>query len=71
MAGGGIKPGIQIGKTDEFGFHITEDPIHVHDIQATIMHCLGLDHERLTYHHAGRDFRLTDVFGKVVEKILA
>ena len=71
MAGGGIKPGMTIGATDDFGFHITEDPIHVHDIQATILHTLGFDHERLTYHHAGRDFRLTDVHGKVVQKILA
>ena len=71
MAGGGIRPGMTIGATDDFGFHITEDPIHVHDIQATILHTLGFDHERLTYHHAGRDFRLTDVHGKVVQKILA
>jgi len=70
MAGGGIKPGMTIGATDDFGFHITEDPIHVHDIQATILHTLGFDHERLTYHHAGRDFRLTDVHGKVVREIL-
>ena len=71
MAGGGIKPGMTIGATDDFGFHITEDPIHVHDIQATILHTLGFDHERLTFHHAGRDFRLTDVHGKVVKEILA
>ncbi len=71
MAGGGIKPGISVGATDDFGFHITEDPIHVHDIQATILHTLGFDHERLTYHHAGRDFRLTDVHGKVVPQLLA
>lgn len=71
MAGGGIKPGMTIGATDEFGFHIVENPIHVHDIQATILHTLGFDHERLTYHHAGRDFRLTDVHGKVVREILA
>jgi len=71
MAGGGIKPGISVGATDDFGFHITEDPIHVHDIQATILHTLGFDHERLTFHHAGRDFRLTDVHGKVVRQLLA
>ena len=71
MAGGGIQPGMTIGATDDFGFHITEDPIHVHDIQATILHTLGFDHERLTFHHAGRDFRLTDVHGKVVHQILA
>lgn len=70
MAGGGIRPGMTLGQTDDFGFHVTESPIHVHDIQATVMHCLGFDHERLTYHHAGRDFRLTDVQGHVVQDIL-
>jgi hypothetical protein len=71
MAGGGIKPGISYGATDDFGFHVTENPVHVHDLQATILHCLGFDHERLTYHHAGRDFRLTDVHGHVVKELLA
>ena len=71
MAGGGIKPGTSIGKTDDVGFHPTEDPIHVHDIQATILRCLGFDHEKLTFHFQGRDFRLTDVYGNVIEKILA
>lgn len=71
MAGGGIRPGMSIGRTDEFGFNIVEDPIHVHDLQATMLHCLGFDHERLTYHHAGRDFRLTDVHGHVVRQILS
>ncbi len=71
MAGGGIKRGFSYGATDDLGFHVVENPVHVHDIQATILHCLGLDHERLTYHHAGRDFRLTDVSGHVVEGILA
>jgi hypothetical protein len=71
LAGGGIRPGVTYGATDELGFHVTEDPVHIHDIQATILHCLGLDHERLTYHHAGRDFRLTDVHGRVVREILA
>lgn len=71
LAGGGIKPGITYGATDDFGFHITEKPVHVHDLQATILHTLGFDHERLTYHHAGRDFRLTDVHGSVVRDILA
>jgi hypothetical protein len=71
MAGGSIKPGLSIGKTDDFGFHPTEDAVHVHDVQATILQQLGLDHERLTYHHAGRDFRLTDVYGQVIQKILA
>jgi Protein of unknown function (DUF1501) len=71
MAGGGIRGGMSYGATDEFGFHITENPVHVHDLQATILHTLGLDHERLTYHHAGRDFRLTDVHGHVVDELLA
>ncbi len=71
MAGAGIKPGITIGETDELGFNIVSDPVHVHDIQATMMHLMGLDHERLTYRYAGRDFRLTDVHGHVVKKILA
>jgi len=53
------------------GFHVVENPVHVHDLQATILHCLGFDHERLIYHHAGRDFRLTDVHGQVVRNILA
>jgi uncharacterized protein (DUF1501 family) len=71
MAGGGIRPGMTLGATDEFGFHITDSPVHVHDLQATILHCLGLNHERLTFHHAGRDFRLTDVHGHVVKEVLA
>ena len=71
MAGGGIKPGITLGATDDFGFHVIENPLHVHDVQATIMHTLGFDHERLTYRHNGRDFRLTDVHGRVVDEILA
>ena len=71
MAGGGIKPGTTYGATDDLGFHIAENPVHVHDLQATILHLLGFDHEKLTFHHAGRDFRLTDVHGKVVKGILA
>ena len=71
MAGGGIKPGITYGATDDLGFHVAENPVHVHDLQATILHLLGFDHEKLTFHHAGRDFRLTDVHGKVVKGILA
>jgi uncharacterized protein (DUF1501 family) len=71
MAGGGIKPGITFGKTDDLGFHVVENGVHVHDLQATILHVLGFDHERLTFRHAGRDFRLTDVSGKVVQPILA
>lgn len=61
MAGGGIKPGIQYGRTDELGFHVIENPVHVHDLQATILHCLGIDHERLTFRQNGLDFRLTGV----------
>ena len=71
MAGGGIKGGQVIGKTDDLGMNIAEDPVHVHDLQATILNRLGLDHTRLTYHHMGRDFRLTDVAGNVVKKMLA
>jgi hypothetical protein len=71
LAGGGIKPGLTYGSTDDLGFHVAENPVHVHDLQATILHLLGLDHERLTYRYAGRDFRLTDVHGKVVKDILA
>ena len=71
MAGGGIKPGLTYGATDDLGFHIVENPLHVYDIQATIMHLLGFDHERLTYRTQGRDFRLTDVHGKVAKALLA
>ncbi|HYV31145.1 MAG TPA: DUF1501 domain-containing protein [Candidatus Binatia bacterium] len=71
LAGGGIKPGITLGQTDEFGFHVTNDKVHVHDLHATILHCLGFNHEKLTYRFQGRDYRLTDVHGEVVEKILA
>lgn len=71
MAGGGVKPGIVYGQTDDFGYNITQNPVHVHDFQATILHLMGLDHERLTFKHQGRRFRLTDVHGKVVKGILA
>jgi hypothetical protein len=71
LAGGGMKPGITYGKTDELGFNVVQNPVHVHDLQATILNQLGLDHERLTYRYAGRDFRLTDVHGKVVRDLLA
>jgi hypothetical protein len=71
MAGGGIKPGVTIGETDELGFHVIKDRVHVHDLHATIMHLLGFNHEKLTYRFQGRDFRLTDVHGELVEKILA
>jgi hypothetical protein len=70
MAGGGVKRGISYGATDEMGFNIVENPVHVHDVQATILRLLGFDHEKLTYHFAGRDFRLTDVHGQVVKDIL-
>ena len=71
IAGGGSKQGISIGATDELGYRVTEDPVHVHDLQATILHLLGFDHTKLTYKFQGRDFRLTDVSGKVVAKLLA
>ncbi len=70
LAGGGIRGGQTIGKTDELGLNVVEDKIHIHDLQATILKCLGFDHTQLTYHHMGRDFRLTDVGGKVVDKLL-
>jgi hypothetical protein len=70
LAGGGIKGGTVIGKTDELCMNIVEDKVHVHDLQATMLHCLGLEHTRLTYNHMGRDFRLTDVEGTVVKKML-
>ena len=70
-AGGGSKPGLIYGETCEFGYNVVKDPVHVHDFQATLLHLLGVDHERLTYLYQGRRFRLTDVHGKVVEKLLA
>ncbi len=71
LAGGGIKPGISLGETDDYCYNITQDPVHVHDLHATMLHTLGIDHTRLTYRFQGRDFRLTDVSGKVVKQILA
>ncbi|HEX3657361.1 MAG TPA: DUF1501 domain-containing protein [Pirellulales bacterium] len=71
MAGGGIKPGVSLGRTDDFGFSPEEDAVHVHDINATALHLLGLDHERLTFKYQGREFRLTDVSGQVLTKLLA
>jgi hypothetical protein len=71
MAGGGIKPGVTYGETDDFSYNIVENPVHIHDLNATILHLLGIDHERLTFRYQGRDFRLTDVHGKVVKDILA
>ena len=71
MAGGGVRGGLTYGVTDDFGYAPTENPVHMHDLHATLLHILGLDHERLTYRHAGRDFRLTDVHGDVVTDLLA
>jgi hypothetical protein len=71
LTGGGVKKGLAYGATDEYGFFATENRVHIHDLHATLLHLLGLDHERLTYHYAGRDFRLTDVHGRVVEEIVA
>ena len=69
--GGGVKGGMTLGATDELGVHLAERPVYIHDLQATILHLLGLDHERLTFRHGGRDYRLTDVHGKVVKEVLA
>lgn len=71
MAGGGIKPGVTFGETDDYSYNVVQNPVHVHDLQATILHCLGIDHKRLTYRFQGRDFRLTDVEGEVVRPVLA
>jgi hypothetical protein len=71
MAGGGVKHGIVYGQTDDLGFRVADNEVHVHDLQATILYCLGFDHERLTYEYQGRKFRLTDVHGHVVKDILA
>ncbi len=71
LAGGGVKPGFSFGATDEWGHHAVENKVHMHDLHATLLHLMGMDHTRLTYRHAGRDFRLTDIHGHVVEEILA
>jgi hypothetical protein len=71
MAGGGVKAGILYGETDEFGYNIVRDPVHVNDFHATVLHLMGLDHARLTFKHLGRRYRLTDVAGHVVQGILA
>ena len=71
LAGGGVKGGMTYGATDEFGFAAVEKKVHVHDLHATILHLMGLDHERLTFRYSGRDFRLTDVYGSVVQDIIA
>ena len=71
MAGGGIKPGITYGQTDDFCYNVAENPVHIHDFNATILHCLGLNHEKLTYRFQGRDFRVTDIHGEVIKGLLA
>src|SRR5262249_47735722 len=71
LAGGGVRGGLAYGSTDDYGYYAVEDKVHLHDLHATIPHLAGLDHKRLTYRHAGRDFRLTDVHGEVVTDILA
>ena len=70
MAGGGVKPGVY-GETDEFGYNIARDPVHVYDFHATVMHLMGLNHEQLTFKHLGRRYRLTDVAGKVIKDLIA
>ncbi|MFT7641767.1 MAG: arylsulfatase A-like enzyme, partial [Pirellulaceae bacterium] len=70
MSGGGVRKGFTYGKTDDFSYNVVENPVHIHDLQATILHCLGIDHTKLTYRFSGRDFRLTDVGGKVVKDLL-
>jgi arylsulfatase A-like enzyme len=71
LAGGGVKGGMTYGSTDEFGFAAVENKVHVHDLHATILHLMGLDHEKLTFRYSGRDFRLTDVHGRVVHELFA
>jgi len=71
MAGGGVKGGMAYGETDDYCYNVAVDPVHVHDLNATLLHQLGLDHERLSFRHQGRDYRLTDVHGRVVHEILA
>jgi hypothetical protein len=71
LAGGGVRGGFTYGSTDDFGYRPIEGAVHMHDLHATLLYALGLDHERLTYRHAGRDFRLTDVYGNVVRTIFA
>ena len=70
-AGGGMKAGLAYGETDEYGYYSVKDKVHMHDLHATLLHLLGVDHLRLTYRYAGRDFRLTDVYGKVVKDVIA
>ncbi|MFM8253245.1 MAG: DUF1501 domain-containing protein, partial [Planctomycetota bacterium] len=70
LAGGGVRPGMTWGETDDFSYNVTRDPVHIHDLHATLLHCLGIDHTRLTFRYQGRDFRLTDVHGQVIRDIL-
>ena len=71
LAGGGVRPGIRYGATDEYGYMAAENKVHMHDLHATVLHLMGLNHENLTYRHAGRDYRLTDVYGEVIRDIMA
>ena len=71
MTGGGSKPGITYGESDDFGYNVAADPVHIHDLHATMLHLLGIDHTKLTFQFQGRDFRLTDVHGKVIDSLLA
>ena len=71
MAGAGIRPGLVYGRTDEYGYYAVEDKVHFHDLHATILHLMGIDHTRLTFRYSGRDFRLTDVHGDVVDDLVA
>ena len=71
LAGGGIKGGVTYGATDDFGFRAVQNPVHVHDLHTTILHLMGIDHTKLTYRYSGRDFRLTDVHGRVIHDIIA
>jgi hypothetical protein len=71
MAGGGIKPGVSYGETDDYSYNVVDNPVHVHDLHATILHTLGVDHTKLTYKFQGRNFRLTDVHGNVIQAVLA
>jgi hypothetical protein len=71
MAGAGVKPGLLYGETDDLGYNVVRDPVHVHDFQATLLHLLGIDHEQLVFKHQGRRYRLTDVHGRVVDDLVA
>lgn len=71
MAGGGVKPGLTYGETDDYGYNVVRDGVHVHDLHATFLHLFGIDHERLTYRFQGRRYRLTDVHGRVMKDLLA